>query len=165
MKSWVPFRASEQVTSIRPTTNVTDASPAHLFRYGAALTPSFLATANGSSVYFSINRGFTQFAQYTNTPWSRRPWELGVQRGRQGSGWVAPAGVSANITNDVGSEIVVLNAVGFNLATPEPSTFGLFAILALAARLAAEPSKPALVPDRTSPKHSRCSSTMVMVRM
>jgi hypothetical protein len=37
--------------------------------------------------------------------------------------------VNADITNDGGSEIAVLNAVGFdfNSATPEPGTLGLLA--------------------------------------
>ncbi len=117
--------------------NSTDASPADLFRYGTALTPSFLTTANGSSAYFSIDGGFTQIAQYAaNTPGSGDygDWVYnGVVKVQDGA---ASPGVNADITNDGGSEIAVLNAVGFNLATPEPSTLGIFgmslAILVLA---------------------------------
>jgi hypothetical protein len=108
--------------------NSTDASPADLFRYASALTPSFLTTANGSNAYFSIDGGFTQIAQYTNTPGNGDygDWVYtGVVKVQDGD---ASAGVNADITNDGGSEIAVLNAVGFNLATPEPSTFALLGV-------------------------------------
>jgi hypothetical protein len=114
----------------------TDAAPADLFRYAAASIPSFLSTSNGSAAYFSIDGGATAIAYYTNAPGNGDygDWTSGgpyrVQDGE------AHTNSNLDLTNDGGSGIEVLNAVGFGLAVPEPGTLGLagvsLAILALA---------------------------------
>jgi hypothetical protein len=103
----------------------TDAAPADLFRYASANTRTFLTTANGTPAYFSINSGVTDIKDYSNTP-------NGADYGDwTGSGEVQDGEANPgynDITIDGGSEIAVLNAVGFNLtssAVPEPATLGL----------------------------------------
>ncbi len=103
-----------------------DASPADLFRYASQGTRSFLTTANGSLAYFSTDGGMTNISTYVNTPGigDYGDWAfLGpvkVQNALVSSGY-------ADLTTDGGSEIAVLNAVGFNLNSqvPEPATWGL----------------------------------------
>jgi hypothetical protein len=102
----------------------TDASPADLFRYASSGVRSFLNADNGTPAYFSIDGGVTDIADYTNTPNSGDygDWVF------NGTGKVQDAELpygTADITTDGGSEIDVLNAVGFNLSTPEPGSLGL----------------------------------------
>jgi hypothetical protein len=104
----------------------TDASPADLFRYSA--TPgvrSFLTTDTGSNAYFSNDGGVTDIAQYNNSPDAEDygDWLNGSHYEVQDAG-AAPAS-TLDISTDGGSEIAVLDAVGFNLVAPEPSTFAL----------------------------------------
>ena len=118
-------------------TSTTDASPADLFRYAALNTPTFLNAVNGSTAYFSVNGGAspaTPYSYYINSPgqgdygdwiYSGAP---NVQDGEVSRNYV-------DLTTDDGSEIQVLNAVGFNLV-PEPGTMGLLG-LSLAALVAA----------------------------
>jgi hypothetical protein len=103
----------------------TDASPADLFRYASSGVRSFLTTANGTPAYFSTDGGVTDIADYNNTPndadygdWLVNFNDLKVQDFEASYGTI-------DITTDGGSEIDVLDAVGFNLSTPEPGTVGL----------------------------------------
>ena len=120
----------------------TDASPADLFRYASSGTRSFLSTANGTTAYFSTDSGGTPIAYYINGPYGEDygDWVTGgtvlVQDAEASSDAIA------DITTDGGSEIAVLDAVGFNLASsavPEPGTMALagmsLAVLALARTL------------------------------
>jgi hypothetical protein len=117
----------------------TDASPADLFRYASVGVPSFLSTANGTVAYFSINGGVTPIAYYNNSPNAQDygDWASGVPYKVQDA--EASPGITLDITTDGGSEISVLDAVGFSQATPEPGTVGLvgvsLGVLALARRL------------------------------
>ena len=103
----------------------TDASPADLFRYAAAGTRTFLTTSNGTPAYFSIDGGNTLIDTYINAPniGDYGDWALAypyrVQDGE------ASGGVNLDITNDGGSEVAALHAVGFNFVVPEPGTLGL----------------------------------------
>jgi hypothetical protein len=110
----------------------TDASPADLFRYASPGIRTFTATANGSPAYFSTDAGVTDISDYNNSPgggdygdWSIANLFSGGHVKVQDT--QASGSINADITNDGGSEIDVLNAVGFNLnsSTPEPGTSGL----------------------------------------
>lgn len=116
----------------------TDAAPADLFRYSAPGVRSFLATSNSCSglfAYFSIDSGKTDIADYNDCPsggdygdW-QTIYPYLVQDGE------ASVDATLDISTDVGvnsnhyprPEVAVLDAVGFNLATPEPGTLGLTA--------------------------------------
>ena len=114
-------------------TGFTDASAADLFRYSAAGVRSFLDTADGSSAYFSIDGGVTDIADYNNSPngWDYGDWIV-VGNYLVQDAEVSPD-ASLDVSTDVGAnsnhypqpEIAVLDAIGFDLATPEPATFGL----------------------------------------
>jgi hypothetical protein len=114
----------------------TDASAADLFRYSAAGVRSFLDTAEGTSAYFSIDGGVTDIADYNNSP-----------NGEDYGDWLpvypylvqddeGSPDVTLDISTDVGvnsnaypqPEVAVLDAVGFDQAVPEPSTFGLLGV-------------------------------------
>jgi len=114
----------------------TDASAADLFRYSAAGMRSFLDTADGTSAYFSIDGGVTDIADYNNS-----------QSGGDYGDWLAiypylvqdgeaSPDVTLDISTDVGPnsnayaqpEVAVLDAIGFDLAAPEPSTFGMLGV-------------------------------------
>lgn len=109
----------------------TDAAPADLFRYSSSGVRSFLSTANGSPAYFSTDGGVTDIADYNNSPngndygdWLQERSTLRVQNA------AASGPFNIDLTNDGGSEISVLDAVGFNLnsSTPEPGTISLFGV-------------------------------------
>jgi hypothetical protein len=108
-----------------PTNGSTDASPADLFRYAAAGTRSFLSTSNGSPAYFSVDGGVTSIMPYTNTPGSGDYGDWAGFYPYQVQDAEASFGTNVDLTNDGGMEIAALNAVGFNLAVPEPGTLGL----------------------------------------
>ena len=113
-----------------------DAAATDLFRYSAPGVRSFLANSNvcaGFSAYFSIDSGKTDIADYNNCP-----------SGGDYGDWlsiypylvqdaVGSPDVNLDISTDVGvnanhyprPEVAVLNAIGFDLATPEPGTLGL----------------------------------------
>jgi hypothetical protein len=99
-----------------------------LFRYASAGTRSYLSTANGSTAYFSIDGGATNIAGYNNSPNGADygDWNSSSLRVQNAFGTSSTSGL--DITNDGGSEINVLDAVGFNLTSevPEPGTAGLF---------------------------------------
>ena len=119
-----------------PTPQMTDASPADLFRYSALGVRTFLNASDGTTgAYFSINGGLTDIADYNNSPtggdygdWlSMYPYMVqDSQISEQ---------VNLDISTDVGvngndyprPEVAVLDAVGFNLnsSVPEPGTLGL----------------------------------------
>jgi PEP-CTERM motif len=106
-----------------------DASPADLFRYAAPGVRSFLTTANGTPAYFSNNGGNTDIADYDNSPDGEDYGDWTTACGvaiRVQNGSACP-GANSDLTNDGGSEIAVLDAVGFNLesSVPEPGTMGL----------------------------------------
>jgi len=102
----------------------TGISPADLFRYSGSGARSDVNSANGSVAYFSINSGVTNIAGYNNAPNGADygDWDSTVFRIQNAFG---TAGVlNTDINNDGGSEIAVLDAVGYNLV-PEPGTLGL----------------------------------------
>ena len=112
---------------------------ADLFRYSAPGVRSYISQGNGTSAYFSINGGVTNIAGYNNTPNGADygDWDSASLRIQNAFG---DPGVSAgDITTDGRSEIMVLDAVGYNLeAVPEPGTVALFSsglvLLAFASR-------------------------------
>lgn len=118
--------------------NCTNGSPAvgvgapDLFRYSAAGTRSYLGSANGTVAYFSINSGNTNIAGYNNTPNGADYGDWDSSSVRLNNAFGTPGHQGFNITNDGGSEIKVLDAVGYNLvanqagAVPEPGTITLF---------------------------------------
>jgi hypothetical protein len=110
------------------TANGTDASPADLFRYASPGVRSFLGSANGTPAYFSTDGGVTDIADYNNSPNGADygDWLIDGPKTRV-QNYGPSESVNADITNDGGSEIDVLDAVGFNLnsATPEPGTLVL----------------------------------------
>lgn len=107
--------------------SATYVSAADLFRYSSAGTLSFLNNANGGTAYFSIDGGQTATGYYNNSPngedygdWSAGCGPPQVQNAE------ACQGVNMDLTNDGGAEIVVLDAIGYNLVTtPEPGTLGM----------------------------------------
>ena len=102
---------------------------ADLFRYTSAGIRSYLGSANGTTAYFSIDGGITDIANYHNSPDGADygDWDSLVNRVQNAFGTPNTNGV--DITNDGGSEIAVLDAVGFNLnSAPEPGTISLLAI-------------------------------------
>ncbi len=106
----------------------TDASPADLFRYASSGTRSFLTTANGTTAYFSTDSGGTPIAYYINSPVGEDygDWAAGGPYKVQDA--EASPGATIDFANDGGSEIAVLDAVGFNLAgssVPEPDSMAL----------------------------------------
>jgi len=115
---------SVNCTNGTPSTAV---SPADLFRYSASGTRSYLGSANGSTAYFSIDGGVTDIANYNNSPNGADygDWDSAALRVQNAYG--TPDTTGTDITNDGGSEIAVLDAVGYNLvsSTPEPGTIAL----------------------------------------
>jgi hypothetical protein len=115
----------------------TDASPADLFRYAAPGVRTFLnASAGTTNAYFSIDGGVTDIADYNNSPsgGDYGDWlSIGPYLVQDAE---ASPQVDLDISTDVGvnsnhyprPEVAVLDAVGFNLATPEPGTFGLLGV-------------------------------------
>ena len=100
-----------------------NATPVDLFRYSAANTRSFLATANGTLAYFSIDSGNTNIAPYNNSPNNNDygDWSTNCSRVQDMQGCLNS---TLDITNDTNlAEIRVLDAIGYNL--PEPATMGL----------------------------------------
>ena len=132
--SCIMTTAGNPATSI----NCTNGSPAvgvgasDLFRYSAAGTRSYLGSANGTVAYFSINSGNTNIAGYNNTPNNADYGDWDSSSVRVQNAFGTPGHQGSNITNDGGSEIKVLDAVGYNLvanqtgAVPEPGTITLF---------------------------------------
>jgi PEP-CTERM motif len=101
-----------------------NAAAVDLFRYSAANTRSFLATATGTLAYFSINSGTTNIAPYNNSPNNNDygDWSTNCSHVQDMQGCING---SLDITTDTNqAEIKVLDAVGFNLV-PEPATVGL----------------------------------------
>jgi PEP-CTERM motif len=110
-------------------------SAADLFRYSAPGVHSYLSTANGTTAYFSTDGGVTDIAKYNNAPngGDYGDWDSAALRIQNAYGTPNTTGV--DITNDGGSEIDALDAVGYNLntttgdlATPEPGTLGMLTL-------------------------------------
>ncbi len=111
----------------------TGVSAADLFRYSSPDVRSYLDTADGTLAYFSIDDGVTNIAAYNNQPDSADYGDWDSEAYRIQNAFGTPGQTGLNITNDGGSSIAVLDAVGYNLAAPEPGTIGLLALgLALA---------------------------------
>jgi hypothetical protein len=114
----------------------TDSSAVDLFRYSAAGVRSFLNAADGTSAYFSIDGGVTDVADYNNSPTGEDygDW-LSIYPYMVQDGEASPD-ATLDISTDVGvnsnhypqPEVAALDAVGFNLAAPEPATFGLLGL-------------------------------------
>jgi hypothetical protein len=108
-----------------------------LFRYSAAGTRSYLDSANGTPAYFSIDGGVTNIAGYSNSPNGADYGDWNSQILRIQNAFSAPGTGAQDITTDGGSEIAVLDAIGYNktiAAAPEPGTISLFGVaLAIAA--------------------------------
>jgi hypothetical protein len=111
----------------------TGISPSDLFRFvgGGSTTRSSSSSANGSVACLSINGGLTDIACYHNSPDGADygDWDSTVLRVQNAFG--TPNANGTDITNDGGSEIALLDAVGLNLnssAIPEPATFGLLGV-------------------------------------
>ncbi len=115
---------------------------ADLFRYSAPATLSFLNNTSGGPAYFSIDGGATNVASYLNSPNAGDfgDWAAGCSPARVQNASACQS-TNADISNDGGAEIFVLDAIGFNLnsqTTPEPGTWSLIgaslAVLAFACR-------------------------------
>jgi hypothetical protein len=122
--------------NIATSVNCTNGSPAvavsaaDLFRYSGSGVRSYLGAANGSTAYFSIDGGVTNIASYNNSPNGADygDWDSASLRVQNAYG--TPGTSGTDITNDGGSEIAVLDAVGYNLVSsvPEPGTVALFGV-------------------------------------
>jgi hypothetical protein len=102
-----------------------------LFRYSDSLGDrSYINQGNGTTAYFSINGGVTDIADYNNSPNGADygDWDSSALRVQDAYGTPGISGM--DITNDGGSEIAVLDAIGYTLntqgAVPEPGTMILF---------------------------------------
>jgi hypothetical protein len=132
--------AGDDIDGCQPATQstaqMTDASPADLFRYAAPGVRTFLNASDGTtSAYFSIDGGLTDIADYNNSPTGGDygDW-LSIYPYMVQDAQVSPE-VNLDISTDVGvnsnhyprPEVAVLDAVGFNLnsSAPEPGTLGL----------------------------------------
>lgn len=123
-------------TSVNCTNDLAPGSPAiavsaaDLFRYSGPGTRSYLSSADGTLAYFSINGGVTDIAHYNNSPngGDYGDWDSAANRVQNAYGTPNTSGV--NITNDGGSEIAVLDAIGYNLVSsaPEPGTITLMGV-------------------------------------
>lgn len=111
-------------------------SAADLFRYASTGVRSYLNSADGTTAYFSIDCGVTDIANYNNSPngGDYGDWDSAALRIQ--NAYATPGVCCFDITNDGGSEIAVLDAVGYNLVAPEPGSFLLLGtgVLALFAR-------------------------------
>jgi hypothetical protein len=93
-----------------------------LFRYSGSGTRSYLATANGTAAYFSINGGTTNIANYNNTPNGADYGDWNSASNRVQNAFGTPSTNGFNITNDGGSEISVLDAIGYTLTSSVPES-------------------------------------------
>jgi hypothetical protein len=109
-----------------PSQFLTDPSPEDFFRYNSDGTRSFNASSSATA-FFSIN-GTTDLAQFDN-----------LGNGDYGD-WATVSGVAPQVQDAFGTpgsepnwgtnEILALNAVGYDLVVPEPSTWmlGMFGL-------------------------------------
>jgi hypothetical protein len=142
--SCITFNGSSVVTRIDCTNHVganppIGVSAPDLFRYASSGTRSYLTTASGSTAYFSINGGTTDIAKYNNTTNGADYGDWNSDSNRVQNAFGNPGSNGLNITNDGGSEIAVLDAIGYTLTSsvPEPGTGVLLAAaLAVLAGLA-----------------------------
>jgi hypothetical protein len=130
---------SVNCTNHLPANPAVGVSAPDLFRYASSGTRSYLATANASLAYFSINGGTTNIASYNNQPNGADYGDWNSASDRVQNAFGTPGTNGFNITNDGGSEIAVLDAIGYTLTSsvPEPGTGVLLAAaLAVLAGLA-----------------------------
>jgi hypothetical protein len=104
-----------------------NAAAADLFRYSAAGNRTFVSGGNGGTAYFSLDGGNSIVTTYNNTPDGQDfgDWSTSCQHVQDATGC---PGQSFDITNDGRPEIIVLDALGYNLnpvTVPEPGTIGL----------------------------------------
>jgi hypothetical protein len=122
----------------------TNASVNDLFRYTSAGTRTFDTT--GGSQYFSANGGVTDYElnQFPNAlgsgDWADFSSSCTFVQDSSGCPTNTSTNTQFNITTDgpggiTGPEIAMLNAVGYNLATPEPGTLGLLGVSLIALAL------------------------------
>ena len=109
-------------------TNFTDGvGAADLFRYSAAGTRSYITQGNGTTAYFSIDGGATNIAGYNNSPNGADYGDWNSALLRVQNAYATSGAGPVDITTDGGPEIMVLDAVGYNLTEiPEPGTVALF---------------------------------------
>lgn len=130
---------SNNPSTIGTSFNCTNGAPfiavgaADLFRFSSAGARSYLTTADGTPAYFSIDGGLTDIANYNNTPNGADygDWNSAANRVQNAFGSSGISGV--DITNDGGSEVKVLDAVGYTLVgnsvvAPEPGSVILLAL-------------------------------------
>lgn len=109
-------------------------SPEDLFRYDGSGNRSF--TLADTPAFFSLD-GVTQLAQF-NTTGSGDYGDWGSTTGETSSpAKVQDAAATPGSHPALGVELTALDAIGYNLATPEPATFALIggALLLIAAKL------------------------------
>jgi PEP-CTERM putative exosortase interaction domain len=123
---------SVNCTNHLPANPAVGVSAPDLFRYASSGTRSYLTTANGTAAYFSINGGVANIANYNNQPNGADYGDWNGASLRVQNAFGSPNTNGTNITNDGGSEIAVLDAIGYNLVSsvPEPGT-GVLLISAL----------------------------------
>ncbi len=113
-------------------TNGNGLAPTDLYRYASPGTFAWASQANSDlNAYFSLDGGNTVIEYYndTNNGGDLGDWSLQNNNFCPSTlvqDYDASPGCTADITSDTGTpEVQLLNAVGFNLATPEPATFAL----------------------------------------
>ena len=104
-------------------TSANGVGAADLFRYSAPAARSYISQGNGTPAYFSINGGTPNIAEYNNSTNGADYGDWNSALLRVQNAYATNGAGPVDITTDGGSEIMVLDAVGYNLAeVPEPGT-------------------------------------------